>query len=76
MALPGTAMLSHKDRPWRHRRARASGFARDSRAANRSRGRLGDVIKHVTTAVSIKRCGGCEQRAKALNERVPFRRAT
>jgi hypothetical protein len=36
---------------------------------------LGDVIKRVTTAVGVKPCGGCEQRAKALNERFPLRRA-
>ena len=37
---------------------------------------LGDVIKRVTSAVGIKPCSGCEQRAKALNKRVPFRRAS
>jgi hypothetical protein len=28
---------------------------------------LGDVIKRVTYALGIKPCGGCEQRAAALN---------
>jgi hypothetical protein len=28
---------------------------------------LGDVIKRATYAIGIKRCGGCEKRATALN---------
>jgi hypothetical protein len=35
---------------------------------------LGDVIKRATSAVGIKRCGGCEQRAALLNRWVTFGR--
>jgi hypothetical protein len=28
---------------------------------------LGDVIKHVTYALGLRPCGGCERRAAALN---------
>jgi hypothetical protein len=33
---------------------------------------LGDVIKRATSAVGIKPCGGCEQRAALLNHWVIF----
>jgi hypothetical protein len=33
---------------------------------------LGDVIKHATRSLGIKPCGGCEARAKALNQWVVF----
>jgi hypothetical protein len=33
---------------------------------------LGDVIKRATAVVGIKPCGGCAQRAEALNRRVQF----
>lgn len=33
---------------------------------------LGDVIKRATTAVGIKPCGGCQQRAVALNRWLTF----
>lgn len=33
---------------------------------------LGDVIKRVTYAMGIKPCGGCEQRAAALNRWMVF----
>lgn len=35
---------------------------------------LGDVVKRVTYAMGIKPCGGCEQRAAALNRRLVFTR--
>jgi hypothetical protein len=35
---------------------------------------LGDVIKRVTYAMGIKPCGGCEQRAAALNRWMVFTR--
>ncbi len=35
---------------------------------------LGDVIKRVTYAMGIKPCGGCEQRAAALNRWMRFSR--
>jgi hypothetical protein len=31
---------------------------------------LGDAIKRVTSAVGIKPCGGCAERAARLNSRV------
>lgn len=33
---------------------------------------LGDVVKRMTYAVGIKPCGGCEQRAAALNRWLTF----
>ena len=33
---------------------------------------LGDVVTRFTTAVGIKPCGGCKQRARALNALVVF----
>ncbi len=33
---------------------------------------LGEVIKRVTTAVGIRPCGGCMDRAKALDRRIVF----
>jgi hypothetical protein len=35
---------------------------------------LGDAIKHVTYALGIRPCGGCERRAAALNRRFVFTR--
>lgn len=35
---------------------------------------LGDLIKKATYAVGMKPCGGCEQRAAALNRWVRFTR--
>ena len=33
---------------------------------------LGDVIKRATSAIGIKPCGGCEQRAAMLNNWFVF----
>jgi hypothetical protein len=33
---------------------------------------LGDALKHVTSAVGLKPCDGCERRAAALNRWVVF----
>lgn len=33
---------------------------------------LGDAIKRVTTAVGMKPCKGCEQRAATLNRHMVF----
>ena len=33
---------------------------------------LGDVIKHATSYIGIKPCGGCERRAATLNRWVTF----
>lgn len=35
---------------------------------------LGDLVKRAAYAVGVKPCGGCEQRAAALNRWVVFRR--
>ena len=35
---------------------------------------LGDVIKKATYAMGVKPCGGCEQRAAALNRWMTFTR--
>jgi hypothetical protein len=35
---------------------------------------LGDVIKRMTYVMGIKPCGGCEQRAAALNRWMSFSR--
>jgi hypothetical protein len=35
---------------------------------------LGDVISRATSAVGVKPCAGCRQRADALNRRVVFGR--
>lgn len=33
---------------------------------------LGDVVKRATSSVGIRPCGGCAERARALNRRVAF----
>lgn len=48
------------------RRVRLPGFINDEDIG------LGDVIKRATSAVGIKPCGGCEQRAAALNRWIGF----
>jgi hypothetical protein len=49
-------------------RVRLPGFVSDEDVG------LGDVIKHVTYALGIRPCGGCERRAAALNRRFVFTR--
>jgi hypothetical protein len=34
---------------------------------------LGDAIQHVTSAIGIRPCGGCERRAAALNRLLIFK---
>ncbi len=34
---------------------------------------LGDVIKHVTSAMGIKPCSGCKRRAETLNRWLTFK---
>ncbi|HWT00263.1 MAG TPA: hypothetical protein VN256_08445 [Pyrinomonadaceae bacterium] len=50
----------------RPHRVRLPGFVSDEDVG------LGDVIKRATYAVGIKPCGGCEQRAAALNRWMVF----
>jgi hypothetical protein len=49
-------------------RVRLPGFVSDEDIG------LGDAIKHVTYALGIQPCGGCERRAAALNRWVVFTR--
>jgi hypothetical protein len=49
-------------------RVRLPGFVSDKDIG------LGDAIKHVTYALGIRHCGGCERRAAALNRRFVFTR--
>ncbi len=48
------------------RRVRLPGFITDDEIG------LGDVIKRATSYFGIQPCGGCEQRAAALNRRMVF----
>jgi hypothetical protein len=50
----------------RPHRVRLPGFITDEEIG------LGDVIKRATSYLGIKPCGGCEQRAVALNRWVVF----
>ena len=47
-------------------RMRLPGFVSDKEIG------LGDAIKHVTYALGIRPCGGCERRAAALNRWFVF----
>ncbi len=48
------------------RRVRLPGFILDEEIG------LGDVIKRATSYFGIQPCGGCEQRAAALNRKMVF----
>jgi hypothetical protein len=48
------------------RRVRLPGFVNDEPVG------LGDAIKHATSAVGIKPCGGCARRAAVLNRWIEF----
>lgn len=48
------------------RQVRLPGFVNDKEIG------LGDAIKHVTHAIGIRTCGGCERRAAALNRWFVF----
>jgi hypothetical protein len=56
-----SAQVSHPPR-----RVRLPGFVSDEDIG------LGDTIKHVTYALGIRPCGGCERRAAALNRWFVF----
>jgi len=49
-------------------RVRLPGFVKDEEIG------LGDVFKRVTYSVGIRPCGGCDQRAAALNRWMVFKR--
>jgi hypothetical protein len=50
----------------RPRRVRLPGFITEEEVG------LGDLVKRVTSAAGIKPCGGCQQRAAALNRWLVF----
>ena len=60
----GTQVIE-KDKPYR---VRLPGFISDEEIG------LGDAVKRVTYAMGIRSCGGCEQRAAALNRWMVFTR--
>jgi hypothetical protein len=49
-------------------RVRLPGFIKDDEVG------LGDVIKRATFTLGLQPCGGCEQRAAALNRWMVFTR--
>jgi hypothetical protein len=51
------------------RRVRLPGFIKEDGEVG-----LGDAIKRVTYVFGLKPCGGCEQRAVALNRSLVFSR--
>jgi hypothetical protein len=54
-----------RDEPFR---LRLPGFISDEQVG------LGDAVKRVTYAMGVRPCGGCEQRAAALNRWAVFTR--
>ena len=62
-ARRGPAGVATERQPYR---VRLPGFISDKDVG------LGDAIKHVTYAVGITPCGGCEKRAAALNRWLTF----
>jgi hypothetical protein len=48
------------------RRRRLPGFISDDDAG------MGDVVKRATSAVGIRPCGGCQERARRLNAWISF----
>ena len=63
--IPGTAAPDAPAQPSAHR-VRLPGFITNEEVG------LGDVIKRATSAVGIKPCGGCEERARRLNRWMVF----
>ncbi len=55
--------------PARPRQVRLPGFIAPGTEVG-----LGDVVKRATTAAGLRPCGGCAQRAEALNRRIIFTR--
>jgi hypothetical protein len=60
------ATTPRRDTPYR---VRLPGFIKDEDVG------LGDAIKRASYAVGLKPCGGCEQRAAALNRWMAFTRS-
>jgi hypothetical protein len=61
-----TAPVRKKDRDQPRHRVRLPGFILHEDVG------LGTVLKKVTSTFGIRPCGGCEQRASALNQWVIF----
>jgi hypothetical protein len=55
-----------EDRAAHPRHVRLPGFLLDEEVG------LGDFVKRFTSALGIKPCGGCAQRAVLLNQRLVF----
>ena len=55
-----------QDGPRARYRARLPGFIREEPVG------LGDVIKHATSNIGMRPCGGCAERAAKLNRWVEF----
>jgi hypothetical protein len=62
-----TSRPQDRDRERRPYRVRLPGFVGDEDIG------LGDVVTKSTSALGIRPCGGCAQRAAALNRWVVFR---
>ena len=58
----------HGDPTSRAARVRIPGFISEDEVG------LGDLIRRTTYALGVQPCGGCEQRAAALNRWMMFRR--
>lgn len=63
-----TSRTPPKESEHRPHRMRLPGFIVDEEIG------LGDVVKRVTYPAGIRPCGGCEQRAAALNRLLVFTR--
>jgi hypothetical protein len=70
MAEQEKAAASAKEQgePSRPYRVRLPGFIKDEDVG------LGDVVTRAAYSLGIRPCGGCSQRAAALNRRVTFTR--
>jgi hypothetical protein len=67
MNRPDSEMQPHPSEP-QPRKVRLPGFLIDEEIG------LGDLVKKTTYAIGIRPCGGCEQRAAALNRWITFSR--
>ncbi len=70
MQMSRTSQEDGRDPPRRPYRVRMPGFVSDEDIG------LGDVITKSTSALGIRPCGGCAERAAALNRWVVFGRTS
>lgn len=68
MSGEGTESHAGKEGERQARRVHLPGFVRDEDVG------LGDVVKRVVSSAGIRPCGGCRQRAAALNRWLVFTR--